>query len=263
MSISRVIEQHVPYLRRFARALTGNQQRGDDLVASVLQTILERPTLLDRGAEPRIALYRTLLARFRTLHAAESGPAASAGERSLRRLTPVSRQAFLLRTLEGFSLEEVAESMDVSVEAAARLMDTASREIARQLSTQVLIIEDEPMIALDLEALVESSGHRVGGIASTHREALELAAAHPPGLVLADIQLADRSSGLDAVNDLLLNLAVPVIFITAYPEQLLSGRRPEPAFVVTKPYSPDTVLGLIGQALFFEQAALPRDRVVA
>ncbi|MEX2630297.1 MAG: response regulator [Tistlia sp.] len=263
MSISHDLEVHLPYLRRFARALTGSQLKGDDYVAAVLQTLITRPGLAAGASSPRLALYSLLLSRFRALHSAERDAVTTPPEQSLRRLTPVSRQAFLLSTLEGFRLEEVAESMDVTPAAASRLIAAASREISRQLSTQILIIEDEPVIALDLEALVEGAGHRVSGIASTHREALELAAAHPPGLVLADIQLADRSSGLDAVNELLVNLSVPVMFITAYPQQLLSGQRPEPAFVVTKPYSADTVLALIGQALFFDRAARPRDRIVA
>lgn len=263
MSISRTLEPHLPYLRRFARALTGNQRSGDDYVAAVLETLAARPGLLSSASEPRVALYRILLSRFRALDPSERGPAASPGEQTLRCLTPTSRQAFLLSSLEGLTLPQVAESMAVDEATARRLIDSASREVARQLTTEILIIEDEPVIALDLEALVESSGHRVAGIASTHREALELAEARPPGLVLADIQLADRSSGLDAVNDLLRNLEVPVLFITAYPERLLSGQRPEPAFVVAKPYSAETVLALIGQALFFRQTAHARDAIVA
>jgi CheY-like chemotaxis protein len=76
-----------------------------------------------------------------------------------------------------------------------------------------------------------------------------------PGLVLADIQLADGSSGLDAVNEMLKSFSVPVVFITAYPERLLTGERPEPAFLITKPFQPETVKAVISQALFFERDA--------
>ncbi|SMF78993.1 Response regulator receiver domain-containing protein [Tistlia consotensis] len=263
MAISHVVEPQLPHLRRFARALTGDQVTGDNHVEAVLQTVLARPELLSRASDPRVALYRILLSTCRSLDLSDLAKATSAGERTLRRMTPLPRQAFLLHSLEGLRAEQVAEAMAIGTEEAERLIETASHEIARQLTTRILIIEDEPVIALDLEALVEGSGHSVAGIASTHREALELAEAHPPGLVLADVQLADKSSGLDAVNDLLENLCVPVIFITAYPERLLSGRRPEPAFVVTKPYSADTVLALISQALFFGRMAQRRDRIVA
>jgi CheY-like chemotaxis protein len=76
-------------------------------------------------------------------------------------------------------------------------------------------------------------------------------------MVLADIQLADGSSGLDAVNEMLTSFSVPVIFITAYPERLLTGERPEPAFLITKPFQPETVKAVISQALFFERYAGP------
>jgi CheY-like chemotaxis protein len=117
----------------------------------------------------------------------------------------------------------------------------------------VLIIEDEPIIAMDLESLVESQGHRVIGVAQTHSEALALIENEKPGLVLADIQLADGSSGLEAVNEILQSITVPVIFVTAYPEQLLTGERPEPAFLVTKPFRMDALKAVIAQALFFAE----------
>lgn len=75
-----------------------------------------------------------------------------------------------------------------------------------------------------------------------------------PGLVLADIQLADGSSGLDAVDDILGLGDVPVIFITAYPERLLTGNRPEPTYLVTKPFQEATVRAAISQALFFKSS---------
>jgi CheY-like chemotaxis protein len=151
---------------------------------------------------------------------------------------------------------------DLNADAAKvdELIDVAGREIAQQVATDVLIIEDEPMIAMDLESIVEGLGHRVTAVARTHAEAVKAANKKKPGLVLADIQLADGSSGLDAVNEMLATFAVPVIFITAYPDRLLTGERPEPAFLITKPYQPDTVKAIVSQALFFERRAHLRDR---
>ena len=150
--------------------------------------------------------------------------------------------------------------LDVDVAKVDELIDLAGREIAAQVATDVLIIEDEPMIAMDLESIVEGLGHRVTGVARTHSEAVRAVGQQKPGLVLADIQLADGSSGLDAVNEMLATFAVPVIFITAYPDRLLTGERPEPAFLITKPYQPDTVKAIVSQALFFERRAHLRDR---
>ncbi len=134
-----------------------------------------------------------------------------------------------------------------------RLLDKASQEISRQVATDIMIIEDEPLIAMDIEQMVESLGHKVAGIARTHTEAVALYNKTKPNMVLADIQLADGSSGIDAVNDILKTSSMPVIFITAFPERLLTGERPEPTFLVTKPFNPDMVKALISQALFFNE----------
>jgi CheY-like chemotaxis protein len=165
------------------------------------------------------------------------------------------RQAFLLVSLEGFSEEDAAKILDVSANKVRDLIDECGRELASQIATNILIIEDEALIAMDLQSLVENLGHEVKGIARTRAEAIALAKNKDLGLILADIQLADGSSGLDAVNDLLNTFEVPVIFITAYPERFLTGTRPEPAFLITKPYQPAMVSAVISQALFFDRKA--------
>jgi len=143
------------------------------------------------------------------------------------------------------------------------LIDQAASQIAEQVATNVLTIEDEPMIAIDLADLVTGLGHDVCDTARTHKEAVAAFRKHQPGLVLADIQLADGSSGLDAVNEILESFDVPVIFITAYPERLLTGSRPEPTFLVNKPFRTETVQAVISQALFFDYKARRPDAQVA
>jgi len=259
MSIARDIAPHLPYLRRFARALSGTQHSGDSYVVATLEALITDPSIFPTQLPPRLGLYKVFLSlwssvdgRFAPMPPAGYRPAV---ERNLETLTPLPRQAFLLRTVEGFSLDDVATILDVSQATAVALVEQAGREISEQVATSVLIIEDEPIIALDIEAMVEELGHDVTGIARTHREAVSLVRARRPGLVLADIQLADGSSGLDAVNEILESIAVPVIFITAYPERLLTGDKPEPAFLITKPFQPEAVRAAISQALFFERKA--------
>jgi DNA-directed RNA polymerase specialized sigma24 family protein/CheY-like chemotaxis protein len=256
MSIAKEIAPHLPYLRRFARALSGLQSSGDAFVISTLEALVAEPSAFPRDIPPRIALYRI----FRRLWSSVNGTIRSDGasyghaaERNLDSLTPLSRQAFLLRTVEGFNLDEVASILEISLHDCRALLDKAGREISAQVSTSVLIIEDEPIIALDLEAMVEELGHDVTGIARTHKEAIAMVNQRRPGLVLADIQLADGSSGLDAVNEILATTTLPVIFITAYPERLLTGDKPEPAFLITKPFQPDAVKAAISQILFFDR----------
>jgi CheY-like chemotaxis protein len=147
--------------------------------------------------------------------------------------------------------EQAAEILEVSSQRLSALLDQAGREIAEQVATDVLIIEDEPLISMDLANIVEGIGHRVVGRARTHAEAIKVAQRKVPGLVLADIKLADDSSGLDAVNELLGEMDVAVIFVTAFPERLLTGDRPEPTFLIAKPFTPDMVKAIVSQVLFF------------
>ena len=258
MPMSEFVSPHIPYLRRFARALAGSQNVGDVYVQAALEAVIAEPALVSDAKDPRIALYKVLLGVWRsvTINAA-SDPRSSALEASARRnleaITPRPRIAFLLRSLEGFNIEQIAEALDCSVAEAQGLDDEAGREITEQIQTDVLIIEDEPFIALDLQTLVEDLGHRVVEIARTHKEAVAAIRNLKPGLILADIQLADGSSGLDAVNEILGSLEVPVVFITAYPERFLTGDRPEPAFLITKPFLIETVKAVISQALFFDR----------
>lgn len=257
MSLSTAIAPHLPYLRRFSRAVSGSQSSGDAMVAAMLEALISDVDLFPKASNDRIALYQ-LFARLFTSVAvrvpSESGWEQRA-QANLASLAPLQRQAFLLVAVEGFTEQEAAEVLEMPVEKFAELLSAASAEVSRQVATDILIIEDEPLIAMDIEEMVESLGHRVVGVARTHAEATELFGKARPKMVLADIQLADGSSGIDAVNEILASSAIPVIFITAFPERLLTGERPEPTFLVTKPFVPEMVKALISQALFFDRQA--------
>lgn len=263
MSISQIVAQHLPYLRRYARALTGSQQSGDAYVAATLEALVQDPSVLDTGASTRVGLYRLFTKIWNSVGVNSQTlpePGDQAVERHLSQIAPMPRQAFLLIALEGLSEDEAAKVLDLEVPELRDLVDQSGRELAAEIATDVLIIEDETFIALDLEALVEGLGHNVLGVARTHTEAVTLARAKQPGVILADIQLADGSSGLDAVNELLRSFEVPVIFITAYPERFLTGERPEPAFLIAKPFQPATVSAVLSQALFFARKAKRKER---
>jgi DNA-directed RNA polymerase specialized sigma24 family protein len=259
MSLSASIAPQLPYLRRFSRAVSGSQQSGDALVAAMLEAIVADVGIFPEATNPRIALYKIFARLFTSVAIRVPDESAAPWERraaaNLTAISPRARQAFLLVSVEGFTDEEAAEILDVDVAEFNRLLSQASAEISRQVATDVLIIEDEPLIAMDIEQMVESLGHRVVGIARTRSEATAMFARTQPKMVLADIHLADGSSGIDAVNEILAMTSVPVIFITAFPERLLTGERPEPAFLVTKPFSPEMVKALISQALFFDRQA--------
>jgi CheY-like chemotaxis protein len=256
LSLLARLAPHLPYLRRYARALTGDQRTADNYVRVTLEAVAAGQRRLADSLPPRAALYHTFQAIWCSTGAQLETPD-SDGSRTggpanrLLRMAPRSRQAFLLTALEGFTLSETAQILDADFDEVERLISEAQAEIDAELATDVLIIEDEPVIAADIEALVRELGHQVSDIAATRREAQEAVSRKLPGLVLADIQLADGSSGIDAVKDILARESVPVIFITAFPERLLTGERPEPTFLITKPFQPETVKAAIGQALFF------------
>lgn len=255
MSLLARLAPHLPYVRRYARALTGDQSTGDNYVRCALEALAAGERSLPADMTPRVALYHVFQAIWTTTGARledtsgfdRSDDAAS----RLMRIAPRSRQAFLLTALEGFTSSEAALILDTGADDVERLIAEAQSGIDAELATDVLIIEDEAIISADIESLVMELGHRVTGTATTHDEAVDAVARHRPRLVLADIQLADGSSGIDAVREILKRIDVPVIFITAFPERLLTGERPEPTFLITKPFQPETVKAAISQALFF------------
>lgn len=265
MSVSRDISAHLPYLRRFARALVGTREGGDAYVLATLEAMVADPARLLAHDDHRISLYRLFLQIWSAApinaHTDPVSAALADGDerRNLDAISLKPRIAFLLSALEGFDLEQVAETLDVSEAEAEALVELANSEIAEQIATDVLIIEDEPLIAHDLRSIVEELGHRVVGMARTHREAIASIGDVEPGLILADIQLADGSSGLEAVNEILGSMSTPVIFVTAYPERFLKGEPPEPAFLIAKPFSVESLKAVISQALFFNRRSRRRE----
>ena len=257
MGLTERLAPHLTYLRRYARALTGEQRAGDAYVVASLEALAAGERQLPPALTPRVALYHVFHtiwdgtgAKLESNDGGVTGDAADPARR-LMKITPRTRQAFLLTALEGFSPTETAQILGASPIEVEKLIAEAQAELDAELATQVLIIEDEPVIASDIEALVKELGHEVLDVAATRTEAVAAVARRTPGLVLADIQLGDGSSGIDAVKDILGSYDVPVIFITAFPERLLTGERPEPTFLITKPFQPETVKAAIGQALFF------------
>ncbi len=264
MSLGQQLAPHLPFLRRYARALTGSQMQGDKYVRATLEAIVAAPDQFPRDVDPRLGLYRMFQGIWNSTNYDEMEGHPEAGEGNeavararLARMTPLSRQALLLTAMEGFTPEDAGYLIEVDTTEVDALVAEALSEIEQQTRARVLIIEDEPMIAMDIETIVRDLGHEVTGVAVTRDEAVALALDDRPGLVLADIQLADDSSGIDAVKDILAELQVPVIFITAFPERLLTGERPEPTFLITKPFQRSTVKAAISQALFFDQSTVP------
>jgi CheY-like chemotaxis protein len=258
MSLSLQVAKELPFLRRYARALTGSQQTGDRYAAATLEAILEDRAMMDMdgGLTPKLALFKAFHSVWQTTGApvnTETSEGIEArAQKMLAGLTPNTREALLLRALEEFSYEDIAKIIMVGQDEAQELVAIAYREMSKSVMGRIQIIEDEPLIALDIKSIVTDMGHEVTGIARTHTEAVALGKRERPDLILADIHLADESSGVDAVVDLLREYPdTPVIFITAYPERLLTGEKPEPAFLIPKPFDEEQVRSAVSQAMFF------------
>ena len=253
-NFSDLIAAELPYLRRYSRALTGSQSRGDKYTVATLEILLKDRSPFENDYPVKVNLFKCFHAIWTS-----SGQQFSDDEDGLRsralellsNLTANSREALLLRTIEDMSYEHIAVVMGIDVQEVKDLIATANVELTDSFKGRVMIIEDEPIIAADLSAIVSDLGHKVTGIARTHTEALKLGNEHNADLILADIQLADNSSGIDAVNDLLEMMDVPVIFITAFPERLLTGDKAEPAFLISKPFHELQVKSAVSQAMFF------------
>ncbi|WP_341864096.1 response regulator [Gymnodinialimonas sp. 57CJ19] len=256
--LSAQLVTDLPFLRRYARALTGVQDTGDRYAMATLEAIVADPSTLAEDDSTKVGLFRMFHGIWSSSgapmpeEADPSAPLEARAQRRLAQLTANTREALLLHTVEGFSFSNLARIMDIPQAEAEELVGRARAEMGDMVTGDILIIEDEGIIAMDLKSIVTDMGHTVTDVARTRDDAIAKGKANAPDLILADIQLADKSSGIDAVNALLKDLGDrPVIFITAFPERLLTGERPEPAFLITKPYSEDQVRAAVSQAMFF------------
>ncbi len=230
--------QALPYARRYARALAGSQSAGDAMVAGAL-----RAGLPDMPG--RLALY----AGVTRLAAEGLGPVTG-------RLSPLERQLLLLTSLEELDVAQAAQVTGLDEAEAQRLLDQARLHLREATATDVLIIEDEPVIAMDLRMLVQRCGHRVVGVAASEAEAVRLATERPTGLILADVNLGRGGDGINAVRRIMTSVKVPVIFVTAYPERLLTAEEIEPAFIMSRPFDPLTLAISTYQAVTAGQVSL-------
>jgi CheY-like chemotaxis protein len=252
--LSESITRTLPFLRRYARAVSGSQQRGDEWVRLCAEVAVQQPELIVNAGDTKLGvfkLFHQLQQPFGGLDGDGSGGNSVSGrlKESLTDMAPLQRQVLLLTVLEGFTAGDAAEILGIDVETAERSLVEARQELQRVASVRILVIEDEAIIALDVADIVRNAGHEVVGIAATEKTAVELARKHSPHLVLADIQLRGADSGIAAVNEIMETMTVPVIFVTGFPERLLTGKRVEPAFVISKPFDPDLLRAAIAQAL--------------
>lgn len=249
----------LPYLRRYTRALTGTQERGDRYVRQFLEVVLADPDLVSGGGDAKLETFRAFHQVCQGLEpAAEPSTTADDDdelERQIAALPALDRQILLLVSLQGFSVASAGEILGISADEAREKLLQARLDLQKDAGARVLVIEDEAVIAMDIVVTVRSAGHTVVGVADTEAKAVALSEEFRPDLILADVQLKDGDSGIEAVEKIMRISEVPVIFVTGFPEAFLTGDKVEPTFLLTKPFDPEALTATIGQALATRQKA--------
>ncbi len=237
----------LPGLRRYARAAAGSTREGDRHVAAALRRLAGEPPLGSAPDELKAAAYAAF---HRSWDGDAPGALApvSGAERRLRDLPRLPREALLLSALEGFSTNEAAKILGREAAEIEAALGQAHAAIEAQLATRILLVEDEAVIALDLSATLIGLGHDVAAIADTADKAVAAARDMRPGLVVADVALADGSSGVEAVREIQRERNVPAVFVTAYPERVVDGVG---SAFVSKPFLASAVRAAVERALFF------------
>lgn len=236
----------IPLLRRCGRALTGTQNFADICVIQLMDDFVFGRVEIPQGLSLRSSFYRLYLEQLQSFSVEETKKPFSVS------FTPTERIAHWLSAGEGFSKETIAEILGVAEAEVSSLLEAARDDMAGDRKARVLIIEDEMFIAMDLARIVRNMGHTVTETARTHQEGMDAFRQQQPDLILSDIQLADGSSGIEAVDEILRIAEIPAIFITSFPERLLTGKRAEPAFLINKPFRTEAVRAAISQALFLK-----------
>ncbi len=242
-SFQQMVHMELPSLRRYGRSICGEQKAADLSVLQLMEDLLSEPGVVTKDSDIKADLYSRLQKNIESFAQYSEIP------------TPKSRQALLLKHVEGFAPEQAAIILDVATSSIKDLCQDAHDAILRHPATKVLIIEDELLISAHLKSIVEDIGYKVVATAMTETEAVAASHKYQPDLILSDVQLADGSSGQNAVEKIKTDNDAPVVFITAYPERLLTGKCPEPAFLISKPFCDKAVMATISQAYFLKDAS--------
>lgn len=101
---------------------------------------------------------------------------------------------------------------------------------------RILVVEDEALIALELQCLLEDLGHVIAGVAASSAEAIELGRATSPDIALVDIHLIDGPTGIEVARILSLDPHISVVFMTANDKRIPADFAGALG-VIAKPYS--------------------------
>lgn len=227
-------------LRRYAFCLLGNRFLSDMAVEAALNSLVSDVMTVSGRAISRLDLYRKVneLARTSLQKGKVSASVGSGLHARLLRLTEEQRQVTALHAVIGFPYGDIASVMGTS-ESHLRTAYALSMLALRQKPLAVLIIEDEALIARELQEIVTNLGLTVAGMAKNRAEALRIAGQSKPQLILADYKLKG-DTGVDVVKAIRANMDANVIYVTAHPEAVAAeGERRD--LIISKPFNIRTV----------------------
>ncbi len=227
-------------LRRYAFCLLGNRFLSDMAVETALNGLVSEVIAVSGRAVSRLDLYRRVneTARMSLKRGKVTASVGSGLHSRLLRLTEEQRQVAALHAVIGFPYGDIASIMDKS-ESHVRRSYALSLLALRQEPLSVLIIEDEALIARELQVIVTNLGLVVAGMARNRAEALRIAGKSKPQLILADYKLKN-DTGVDVVKAIRENIDANVIYVTAHPEAVAAtGERRD--LIIAKPFNPHTL----------------------
>lgn len=161
-------------------------------------------------------------------------------------LPPVSEQMLLLCDFVGFSVEEGADLLDLTPEQGAVELEEG-RKLTRNLAPlPVLILEDHGLIAQDLSDIIGETGLSVIGTVANEADAKKACRQNWPDIIVSDQMLEGGDTGLQAIERLRADGDFAAIYVTAYPDEVLTGLEDEPAVIVAKPFKPEAIRAALG-----------------
>lgn len=248
---SQQLLKHIPFLRRYARALTGTSGRGDELVGLAVPVALSDPDAYGLERHDRGPLYALLNRLFDAEEMRTALPdSGHPMELALVQLPEMERRLFLLVSLEEVGCADAARILGLGLEEARRRMAAAQEALRESLIASIMIVEDDAIIAFDLAETVRNMGHKVCGTATTMDDAIDTARSCQPTLALMDLRLAHGDSGITTAQVLRQTSELPIIFVTAFGDELTRRGLEHLGPVIRKPFTREQIERAITQAVF-------------
>jgi len=118
-------------------------------------------------------------------------------------------------------------------------------------SPNILIVEDENIIAMDIQFMLENLGYKISGVVSSGEDSIKKASNMLPDLILMDIKLKGKIDGVSAANQIYKSLRIPVVYLTAYSDNTTMDRAKETMHFgfISKPFEEKELQNIIEETL--------------